>query len=62
MIALHATTATARLMAERIAEVCFHINRNDFCTVYTDDTDTYVVVHTHDPRDMVNALYEEGFL
>jgi len=61
-IALHATTATARLMAERIAEVCFHINRNDFCTVETDDMGTWVVVHTHDPLDMVKTLEEEGFL
>lgn len=62
MIALHATTATAPLMAKRIGEVCFHINRNDFCTVETDDMGTWVVVHTHDPLDMVKTLEDEGFL
>jgi hypothetical protein len=62
MIALYATTATARLMAERIGEVCFRIDGNDFCTVETDDMGTWVVVHTHDPLDMVKTLEEEGFL
>jgi hypothetical protein len=49
-------------MAKRIGEVCFHINRNDFCTIETDDMGTWVVVHTHDPLDMVKTLEEEGFL
>jgi hypothetical protein len=62
MIALHATAATAPLMAKRIGEVCFHINRNDFCTVETDDMGTWCCVYTHDPLDMVKTLEEEGFL
>jgi hypothetical protein len=49
-------------MAKRIGDVCFHINRNDFCTVETDADGTWVVVHTHDPLDMVKTLEEEGFL
>ncbi len=63
MIALHAvSTEQAHLMSRRIAEVCFNINRNDFCTVETDADGTWVVVHTHDPLDMVKTLEEEGFL
>ena len=62
MIALHATTATAPLMAKRIGEVCFHINRNDFCMIETDADCTWCCVYTHDPLDMVKTLEEEGFL
>ena len=63
MIALHAvSTEQAHLMSKRIGEVCFHINRNDFCTVETDADGTWVVVHTHDPLDMAKTLEEEGFL
>ena len=63
MIALHAvSTEQAHLMSRRIADVCFHINRNDFCMIETDDDGTWCCVYTHDPLDMVKTLEEEGFL
>ncbi len=63
IIAVGATSAAhARFIQKNIAGICLRKNRNDFVTVDTDEMGTYVLVHTHDPRVMVNTLYDEGFL
>lgn len=62
-IALHASTRDqAILMGERIEQVCFDINGDDYFTVGTDLGRHYLVIWTSNPAVMVQDLIEEGFL
>ena len=66
-IAIQATSLeNALVLARRIVDTCFSTARMatdpDTYTVRETDGRVYVVVNTTDPRDMVTALYEEGFI
>ena len=67
-IAIQATSLeNALVLARRIVDTCFSTARmapgcHDTYTIRETDGRVYVVVNTTEPRDMVTALYEEGFI